>query len=246
MGDGPDRDELLVQFNPRATMRAVPIVEGQQCFVIDDALLHPERLVEYALQHPFAPEQGHAYPGPTLPTPAAATRRVADFFALHVRRRLGARRTVEASVRLSMVTTPPEQLVPCQWQCHRDRLGATPPGISLAASVLYLFRDAALGGTSFYRPRLSPAQTEQIVNDSLALDAQAFGARWGLRAGYMTDSNEYFERVATVPAAWNRLIFYDGGLFHSGDIALPQRLSSDPARGRLTLNGFFTCRLNAS
>jgi hypothetical protein len=147
---------------------------------------------------------------------------------------------------MSMVTTPPDQLMPCQWQCHRDRLGANPAGISIAASVLYLFRDPALGGTSFYRPRLPPAQTEQLVSDSVALDATAFGARYGLRAGYMTDSNDYFERTVTIPAAWNRLIFYDGGVFHSGDIALSQRLSADPMQGRLSLNGFFTCRLSAA
>jgi hypothetical protein len=38
------------------------------------------------------------------------------------------------------------------------------------------------------------------------------------------------------------LIFYDGMLFHAGDIRTPDRLSDDPAVGRLTLNGFFTCR----
>jgi hypothetical protein len=40
------------------------------------------------------------------------------------------------------------------------------------------------------------------------------------------------------------LIFYDGGLLHSGDITAPGKLSKDPVAGRLTLNGFFTCRRN--
>jgi Family of unknown function (DUF6445) len=245
MNEGPDREQPL-RFNLDATIRAVPILEGQQCYVIDDALLNPERCVEWTLAHPLEPPQGHAYPGPTRQSPPFMTQPVAEFFASHVRRRLGARRTLDASVRMSMVTTPPDQLVPCQWQCHRDRLGANPVGISIAASVLYLFRDPALGGTSFYRPRLPPAQTEQLVADSLALDAAAFGARYGLQAGYMTDSNDYFERTATISAAWNRLIFYDGGVFHSGDIALPQQLSTNPMLGRLSLNGFFTCRLSAA
>jgi len=61
----------------------------------------------------------------------------------------------------------------------------------------------------------------------------------------MIGSNRYFDRVASVPARWNRLIFYDGSLLHSGDIAAPDRLSADPQLGRLTLNGFFTCRRNA-
>jgi hypothetical protein len=58
----------------------------------------------------------------------------------------------------------------------------------------------------------------------------------------MTASNAFFEKVATVPARWNRMIFYTGTIFHSGEIVHPQLLSDDPRTGRLTLNGFFTCR----
>jgi Family of unknown function (DUF6445) len=49
-----------------------------------------------------------------------------------------------------------------------------------------------------------------------------------------------------VPAAFNRAVFYDGGQFHSSHITQPALLSADPARGRLTLNGFFICRRAAS
>jgi hypothetical protein len=114
--------------------------------------------------------------------------------------------------------------------------------LTIAASVLYLFHDPALGGTSFYRPRRPGPVIDRLVADSLTLEASDFAARHGVQRGYMTDGNQHFERVATVPAAWNRLIFYDGEIFHSGDIAQPLLMSSDPARGRLTLNGFFTCR----
>lgn len=40
---------------------------------------------------------------------------------------------------------------------------------------------------------------------------------------------------------WNRMIFYDGRLFHSGGVGGARALTGDPATGRLTLNGFFTC-----
>jgi hypothetical protein len=42
------------------------------------------------------------------------------------------------------------------------------------------------------------------------------------------------------------LIFYNGSLFHSADIGQPALLSANPTLGRLTLNGFLTCRRNAS
>ena len=58
----------------------------------------------------------------------------------------------------------------------------------------------------------------------------------------MREGNPWFERTAAVPARFNRLIVYRGDLFHSGDIARPDLLSADPALGRLTVNGFFTCR----
>jgi hypothetical protein len=45
-----------------------------------------------------------------------------------------------------------------------------------------------------------------------------------------------------VPARFNRLIFYLGTLFHTGEIAHPELLVRDPRCGRLSLNGFFTCR----
>jgi hypothetical protein len=48
--------------------------------------------------------------------------------------------------------------------------------------------------------------------------------------------------VAVVPPRFNRLIFYDGSLFHAGDIPHPGLLRDDVRSGRLTFNGFFVCR----
>jgi len=62
----------------------------------------------------------------------------------------------------------------------------------------------------------------------------------------MRGSNPYFERVASIGAEWNRMIFYDGGQFHSADIDAAAGLPADPRIGRLTLNGFFACRRNAA
>ncbi|GAH33624.1 unnamed protein product, partial [marine sediment metagenome] len=55
----------------------------------------------------------------------------------------------------------------------------------------------------------------------------------------------WFVHIGRVAAKWNRIVFYDGSMLHSGDIFAPDRLSADPLRGRLTLNGFFTSRRNA-
>ena len=229
-------------FNSSPRVSAVPIAHGEFCLVVDQALANPEGLVGWAATQPFGPAGGFAYPGVIVDAPPAVSVMIGDYFAEHVRGRLGGRRTLSTAVRLSLVTLPPQQLRPVQWQCHRDRQGSAPNDLLLAAMVTYLFRDPGLGGTSFYRSRLSEAETERMINDAGRMQAAEFSARYGLEAGYLTGSNRYFERLARIPAAWNRMLFYNGGLFHSGDITAPARLSADPRTGRLTLNGFFACR----
>ena len=232
-------------FNPDPQIGVSQIDHEQVCIVVDDALSNPEGLVDWAAAQSFEPARDYPYPGLVLEAPAAVTQLVGDHFAQYARSKLRARRTQSATVRFSLVTVPPAQLAPVQWQCHRDRLAVDPDRVIFAAMVLYLFRNPALGGTSFYRPLKGADQVDRMNADSEALNAAEFGARYGLRAGYMVDSNPYFERIGRVPAAWNRMIYYDGGLFHSGDIGEPSQLSADPRVGRLTLNGFFTCRRNA-
>ena len=231
-------------FNPAPRISAVPLPGGFEVVVVDDVLLDPDGLVDWARDQAFQPPAGFPYPGLVIGAPVGLAARFADFFAQHARTRLQARRTLSHDVRLSMVSTPPEQLDPRQWQCHRDRV-STDPGVVFVASVLYLFRDPALGGTSFYVPRQSPSATDRIQYDSQTLTAAQFTARYGLQPGYMDGSNAYFDCVARVPAAWNRMILYDAGFFHSGDIGRPDLLTTEPASARLTLNGFFSCRRQA-
>ena len=228
-------------FNPAARVQVVTIGPGRPCVVVDDALANPEGVRAWAATQPFQPPAGYPYPGQVCDVPGAMNARVADFFSQHVRSHLGVRRALELSVRLSVIDTPPEQLAPVQWMCHRDRLVEQGSELLFAAGVLYLFKDASLGGTAFYEPRQSIAATEQLVADSQGLNAHDFGQRYALQPAYMADSNAYFERTARVPAAWNRLIFYDGSAFHSAEVD-PTRLWSDPMQGRLTLNSFITCR----
>lgn len=240
MSEWLDREKRL--FNPAARSSVLPISTGEDCFVVDDAFARPEGLVACAAAAAFHNPDGFPYPGVIAAAPPALTDLLAAYFAQTIRSRLGARRTLSTSLRFSMVTSPPSQLQPVQWQCHRDRLGPATPDLRLAAMIAYLFHDPALGGTSFYRPRQGEIETQTMIEDADRMSAEQFTAHYGIEAGYLSGSNPYFERIAQVPAAWNRMIFYNGDLFHSGDVGPPGRLSSDVATGRLTLNGFFTCR----
>jgi len=234
-------------FNPHPKIEEIPIDAAHACLVIDDALLEPEKLVALARlrRDRFAMAPHNAYPGLELRMPDAFSAQLDDFFRLHIRARLGARRTLRMYSRLSMVTLPPAQLQPRQSICHRDRLDPA-ANRCIAASVLYLFHDSELGGTSFYAPRQAGEPLDRLLIDSGSLAAGEFTRLHGIAPGYMTEGNRYFEKLLTVPARWNRLIFYDGSLFHSGHITHPGKLDVDPETGRLTVNGFFTCSKSAS
>jgi hypothetical protein len=231
-------------FSPVPRVQVLDVGPGQICFVVDDALIDPDGLVDWVDRHRFEPAQANAYPGQLMESVPVLEQSLDGFFSQHIRGRFGARRTVGMYARFSLATTAPEALQPGQWQCHRDRVAIDPA--LCAASVLYLFRDARLGGTSFYRPRGTPAHVDAMLADAQLLSPAEFSARYGVEPGYMTASNDHFEQTGHVPAAWNRMIFYDGGQFHSGHITHPELLSEDARRGRLTFNGFFACRRGAS
>lgn len=229
-------------FNPAPHIETVPLTPHHACIVIDDALADPDAWVAIATRHAaaFREVPGNAYPGPELPLPESITAHLAEFFARHARERLGGRRTLRSHCRLSLTSWPPERLQPRQWLPHVDRMDAV-AGQGIAASVLYLFGDEALGGTGFYRPRRALPEVARLVQDSAALDADAFRDRYDIAPGY-PDASAWFDKLATIPARYNRLVFYDGTVFHAGEIRAPERLTNDPVTGRLTLNGFFLHR----
>lgn len=229
-------------FRPAPVIQRIPLGPATVC-VIDDALLEPERWVEQAqarLQE-FAEAPYNAYPGIELRLPPALGALFSEYFDRHLRREFGVRRTLRQHAKLAMVTRAEDQLQPLQTIPHIDQLSDV-PGECVIASVLYLFRDVALGGTSFFVPRGTQKRIQAMTAAASALDAPEFASRYGIRRGYCAESTDWFERVLTVPPRWNRLIVYSGTVFHSGDIPAPHRLVPDPSQGRLTLNAFLTCR----
>ena len=232
-------------FNPRATMQVVRFDDRQFCLLVDDALLNPDELVQFAAERraEFDSVDFSYYPGIYRMAPAELSERLTDYFQLHARRRFDARRCVETICRYSILTLPPEALRPIEWLCHRDDVGLD-ARLSMQASVLYLFHDPELGGTGFYVPTRSAADTGALFADARLAPPSVFATKYGLSPGYMHESNAWFQRIGGIAAKWNRLIIYDGGMLHASDVIAPDRLSADLRSGRLTLNGFFTCRRN--
>ena len=239
----------MTLFNPNPTIRIVPIPGHKPCIVIDDFLLDPQSAMDFAdhQQQHFTAAPKNAFPGLEMRMPDDFSSLLNDFFILHIKKLLGARRTLSMFSRLSMITLQPHELAPNQRICHQDQLTEFPQ-LCFAASVLYLFKNPAMGGTSFYAPKVSPSEIERLSSASSAsLTATLPEPEPGAQDHtYITQSSAQFELICTIPAVWNRVIFYDGRIFHSGHITNPELLSSNPTQGRLTLNGFFPCRKSGS
>jgi hypothetical protein len=234
-------------FNPKAKLQIITIDSEHKCLIVDDALMQPEIWVQQAKlqQHKFASLADNFYPGIELRMPKEVVSALMNFIRVPARQYLNARRLIDGHCQLSMVTQAPEYMKPCQWICHRDLLKID-PGQNVIATVLYLFKNSALGGTHFFKPKQSSFVTDMFLQASNMMSSVEFEKKYAIRQGYMTASNEYFELVYTVPAKWNRLVIYDGMQFHSDDIQHIESMTDDPETARLTLNGFITGRVGVS
>jgi tryptophan halogenase len=228
-----------LQLNPAPRIQVQVLANGQKVFIIDDFLRNADEVATAAAAASahFGGPAGHPYPGPRLPLPEALSAQLDGYFQQHLREVMGFGAPLGMQACFSRVTQDPATLDPRQRICHRDD-SALQPHEAMAALVHYLFRDEQLGGTVFFKPLLPADETRRLLDDANQLDGTAFQARYGVAPGYMTESNRCFEVIGRVPARWNRAVFYDGAIFHSGDIRAvrPAYLAG---MGRLTLNGFF-------
>lgn len=228
-------------FNPQAKAQALHFGD-RACVVVDNALAEPLALRALAAKHwpAFEAPKANAFPGPELALPEAGAWAFTEAMLAHAADHLGVSAAQEhvhrVYARLSVVTRAASELDPIQRLCHRDRLNA-PPGTRVVAGVLYLFDAPSLGGTNFFEPTdaaLADARMAHAARFSHEdLDGQIGGQR-----GYMCESNAWFRHVGTVDAAFNRLIVYDGSLFHGSAIQDSTLLRPDPERGRLAVNVF--------
>jgi hypothetical protein len=235
----------LIRLNPEATPRRERISDNEFCVIVDDFLQDPEMLVRYAAEHrgDFShPNIG--YPGVQIRVNDDAMTEIFRFVRSRMsklyafmRGRIGIRSL------LSLATSPPGDLSFMQRICHVD----PNPDLGRAkyAALIYLFTDERLGGTSFYRWK-----NEELVWQGVSMLRTDAGKgeeflkqhfeTFRAPPRYMNESNEIADLLYTVPARFNRFVFYSGDLPHSGAITAPELLSDDPAKGRLTLNLFFS------
>ena len=235
--------DLEVKINPDLTIEMVRISDTVACACIDDFLLNPEKLVDYAGARADAfVTVERAYPGVVLPVPDDGLQALYQFIRNEMSRIFSfCRGGIDFYTQFSLATLQPEEFTLIQRLCHSDpRLADDRRNF---AALLYLFDDPAMGGTGFYRWRdvdFWHEMSERQRDDPNA-GREILEERFRMFRDppcYMTDSNEAAELLDVAPARFNRLIFYSGDVPHSAFIRRPELLSPDPARGRLTLNCF--------
>lgn len=222
---------------PRIGLHLVGL-EREPVLVVDDLMIDPSELVEYAKREvQFTPADGPSggYPGLRAPAPLNYVRALVQTLDPIVRNAFGLENAglVRASCNLSMVTRQPGQLKPLQRVPHID---TTDP---LQFAFLHYLCDSSFGGTAFYRHRATGFEVispERLEAYDSARDSEIAGTAPPL--DYIRGSTAFFEQTAAFEARFGRLLVYRSRVLHSGQIPSDAGFSSDPHKGRLTANMF--------
>jgi hypothetical protein len=233
-------------MSPTFAIRMPPDVQcvtvgGQRIVFIDNFLDDPQALVEAACGSRFepaaTPAERKGYPGLRAPAPAAYTQALTELLDPLVKVNFEVPEHLPVKVGLSafsLTTTAPEELGPLQRTPHFD--ASTPHSM---AALLYLC-DESHGGTGFYRHNATGLQRITAHDRERYLDAyHAEVNRRHPPARYFDRSDEQFTFLGMMPARFNRLVVYPGSLLHTACINPMRSVSSDPRRGRLTVNTFY-------
>lgn len=236
-----------IKINLAAAIRIERITDEIDCVIVDDFLMNPGEIVDFACSHAAdfsIPDL--SYPGLLRDVDAGAMADVYRFIRSKMNTHFSFMKgDMRLATYLSMATMQPDELTNLQRLCHtdpRERLDRRN-----YAALVYLFKDEDLGGTGFYRWKereLVEQATAIELNDpvkGLAFLQDHFPS-YREPACYMTESNEIAELLCKIPARYNRLIFYSGDVPHSASISSPELLSNDFSKGRLTLNCFASVR----
>jgi hypothetical protein len=215
-------------------------VERSPVLIVDDFLSQPDLLVEFAAtDSAFDGVSDTFYPGIRAAAPPIYCFAVRAFLgeAIATAFELGAQSLTRELAHFSLVTRQPSNLHPLQRMPHTD--GFDPSQLA----VLHYLCGPEHGGTSFYRHRRTGYEVvDEPRRKAYQREVAAeFDVRGPPPAGYICGDDPSYVRIASVEAAYNRVVVYRSVNLHSGDIRPGFHFSDDPRRGRLTVNTFFFC-----
>lgn len=209
--------------------------QNHTLLTVDGLLADPETAISNATLQKFA-KITPQYPGIRAPLASDVIADWLEQLAPMLEQHFGGSpKGWEMQAWYSIVTTPPEQLIPMQCFPHVD--GTDPRQLAM---MLYL-HETDHGGTGFFRHRTTGfEELSEETYPRYAAVLQDDVRKTGLPpARYVTDGAPHFERIHASSGKFNQAIFYRGNLLHSGIIDNEADLPTDPRSGRLTINAFF-------
>jgi hypothetical protein len=209
--------------------------EQQPLLVVDDVLADPDAMIDAARSADFYVPRHTHYPGLNAPLPESYYRTVVTALRGPIEAAFGLSREVYLNYFgfFALATTRARDAEPIQKIPHHD---APDPG--RLAMVHYLCRGDH-GGTGFFRHRATGFESiDQTRHAAYVAAAQAELAQAGAGAAtYAGPDMAHYQMVGQAEMVFNRLILYRGHVLHSALLG-PDPGAADPARGRLTANGF--------
>ena len=227
--------------SPDAALSVMLVGQEQSPIIrIDKVLRDPAALVRYAEQEAkFEAVAGNLYPGVRAAMPLDYVEGAVRTLDPLIRQSydVGAAKLANAECFFSIVTTPPEALLPFQKIPHID---TSDP---LHFAVVHFLCKGPFGGTGFYRQAATGFEEITPAREPLWASARD-EALMHLPddAGYIDQRSSDYQQIAGVDAMFDRLILYPSNLLHSGVIPNHMPLSADPRIGRLTANFFIGYR----
>lgn len=216
-------------------------VDDEKVLILDNIMLNPEALIDYASLRRFTPYpgalQGKGYPGIRLNAPQSFSDAINQSLAPIIREEFNLNHDIQAKgvSALSLITTPANKLGKTQLIPHIDSTDT-----NIFAVVLYLCNEEH-GGTAFYRHKATGLSA--VRPESKAV----FEAEYYKDLDHIDYSNQYissstpeYEFLNLVAAKFNRAAIYRGCLLHCAHVNSNTSISSDPRTGRLTINTFFS------
>jgi hypothetical protein len=201
--------------------------------VVDAVWPEADALFEHAASRPDYGASSLYYPGVRCAAPKEYARAIVDSLSTLIHDVFGmdGALAITDSV-ISLVTTPPEKLVPFQRVPHYD---STDP--NRVALLHYL---CASGGTSFYRHRSSGVETvTTAAEEGYIRQVNAEVRATGMPPpAYVDGDSALFERIARYDAAFNRALIYRGNMLHSVNVPPGFVPDTNPRTGRLSVNTF--------
>ena len=214
--------------------------EKNKVIILDNFLERPSDLKAFARNVEFAPYpiavERKGYPGVRSAAPAEYGEQVRARVDAIVRSEFGIPQSAKLRTfqeALNLISVPEEELGPLQRIPHFD---ASDP--NFFAVLLYLC-DESHGGTGFYRhnstgfERITPERLDPYLDSCYE---ELNRSRRPKR--YFSESDDLFTKVGFVPARFNRLVIYRGGVLHSANISDERSINLCPQTGRLTANVF--------